>query len=155
LEGFALLEDFIETNKLHAKILDCHEQVHTAKQAATLMKVSMDQILKSLLFLDGNEEAFLVLLPGDKQASFPKLKELFGVSKLRLATPLEVQSITGYEIGGLPPISVYGVKAVLDSSFEKHKFVLAGGGDDQHLLHITMQELKENIPDLLVEDIVE
>lgn len=150
-----MLEDFIEANKLHAKILDCKEQVHTAKQAATLMKVPMDQILKSLLFLDGNEEAFLALVPGDKQASFPKLKELFSVSKLRLATPLEVQAITGYEIGGLPPVSVYGVKTVMDSSFEKHKFVLAGGGDDRHLLHIEIKELKENVPELLVKDIVE
>lgn len=150
-----MLEDFIETNKLHAKILDCHEQVHTAKQAAMLMKLSMDQVLKSILFLDAENEGYLILIPGDKQASFPKLKELFGVSKLRLATPLEVQSITGYEIGGLPPISIYGVKTVLDSSFERHKFVLAGGGDDAHLLHITLQELKENIPDLLIKDIVE
>ncbi len=150
-----MLEDFIEANKLHAKILDCKEPVHTAKQAAVLMKVPMEQIVKSILFLDENMDAYLVLVPGDKQASFPKLRELFGVSKLRLATPMEVQTITGYEIGGLPPISVYGVKTVLDSSFEKHKFVLAGGGDDRHLLHITVQELKENIEDLIVESICE
>jgi prolyl-tRNA editing enzyme YbaK/EbsC (Cys-tRNA(Pro) deacylase) len=150
-----LLEDFIESNRLHAKVLDCHEEVHTAKQAAVLMKVPMEQILKSLLFLDENENAFLALVPGNKQASFPKLKQLFGTKKMRLATPLEVREITGYEIGGLPPISVYGAKTVLDSSFEKQKFVLAGGGDDHHLLHVEIKELKENVPELLIADIVE
>ncbi|MBU0635637.1 YbaK/EbsC family protein, partial [Candidatus Micrarchaeota archaeon] len=97
----------------------------------------------------------LILVPGDKQASFSKLKKLFQIKKLRLAQPREVEEITGYVIGGLPPISIYGVKTVLNASFEKQKNVLAGGGDSEHLLHISLSELKKSIPDLLIKDVLE
>lgn len=147
-----MLEDFIEANHLHAKILGCGQEVHTARQAAALMKVPLPQILKSILLVDSDNEPYLALVPGDKQVSFLKLKQLFSIKKLRLATPEEVLGITGYPIGGLPPISIHGVKTVMDPFFERFKFVLAGGGDDQHLLHILVPELKEQIPDLLISD---
>lgn len=150
-----MLADFLEANSLAAKILDCQTEVHTAKQAATLMKVPLEQILKSVLFVDSEHEPFLVLVPGNKQGSFPKLKELFGVKKLRLADPEEVLEITGYPIGGIPPVSVYGVKTVMDLSFEKQKFVLAGGGDEQHLLHISIDEIKKSVPDLVIAAVTE
>ncbi|MFH0954526.1 MAG: YbaK/EbsC family protein [Candidatus Micrarchaeota archaeon] len=150
-----MLDDFIEANKLSAKILDCGEEVHSAKAAARLMNVPLSKVLKSILFVDKDQNGVLALVPGDQNVDTAKLQKVTGSSKLRLASEKEVFEMTGYEIGGVPPVSIFGVKTVLDSCFSPSDSVFAGGGDNSHLVLIPIKEIKEFGTDLTVADISE
>lgn len=150
-----MLADFILTNKLEAKILDCGDEVHSAKAASRMMKVPLSDVAKSILFVDEEKNGYLALVPGDFNVNKEKLQKAVGISKLRMALAEEVFEITGYEIGGVPPISIYGVTTVLDSHFSDEQNVFAGGGDNEHLVLISIKEIKAFATDLSIADIGE
>ena len=65
----------------------------------------LGSIVKSLVFLaDG--APLLVLVSGDQRADVHRLRAALGLSKkrLRIAQPAEVLDLTGFEVGGVPPI---------------------------------------------------
>jgi prolyl-tRNA editing enzyme YbaK/EbsC (Cys-tRNA(Pro) deacylase) len=62
-----------------------------------------------------------------------------------MATPEEVERITGYKVGGVPPI-IDGVETIVDSSLASESGeVFCGGGDEHTLLAIKPRELIEKL----------
>jgi prolyl-tRNA editing enzyme YbaK/EbsC (Cys-tRNA(Pro) deacylase) len=77
----------------------------TAGAAARAVDAPLGSIVKSLVFLaDG--APLLVLVAGDQRADVRRLRAALGLSKkrLRIAQPAEVLDITGFEVGGVPPV---------------------------------------------------
>jgi prolyl-tRNA editing enzyme YbaK/EbsC (Cys-tRNA(Pro) deacylase) len=138
-----MLPDFIEANNLKAKVIFCAKPVATAQQAAGFLKVPLECIAKTILFILDSEKPVLCILSGSSRASTIKLCSLLNSSKCRIAKPEEVLEITGYEIGALPPVSVYGVPTILDSKLAGMQEIISGGGSVQHLLRISPKEVLE------------
>lgn len=150
-----MIEDFIKANQLKARLVFCSRKVHTAQQAAGFMNVCIDEIAKSILFILDNNEPVLAIVAGDRKVSERKLKSIFNSKTVRMATPKEVEEITGYEVGAVPPVSVYGVKTVIDKKLASKEQIICGGGSDQHLLCISSEELLEFGFEIKKEDISE
>ncbi|MDO8646862.1 MAG: YbaK/EbsC family protein [Candidatus Diapherotrites archaeon] len=150
-----MIEDFIKANQLKAKLIFCSKKVHTVQQAANFMKVPVGEIAKSILFILDNNEPVLAIVSGDKKVSARKLQKIFNSKTSRMATPKEVEEITGYEVGAVPPISVYGVQTVIDKTLASKPQIICGGGSEQHLLCISSEELLEFGFEIRREDISE
>jgi prolyl-tRNA editing enzyme YbaK/EbsC (Cys-tRNA(Pro) deacylase) len=74
----------------------------TASQSAKAIPCNVNQIVKSLVFeVDG--EWPLVLIDGASRVDTGLVSAVQGVRRVRKATPGTVRSVTGYEIGGVPP----------------------------------------------------
>ena len=138
-----MLPDFIEANGLKAKIIFCAKPVATAVQASDFLKLPLECIAKTILFILDSEKPVLCILSGKSRVSAIKLCSLFNSQKCRIAKPEEVLEITGYEIGAVPPVSVYGVPAILDSKLAEMNEIISGGGSIQHLLRISPKEILE------------
>jgi len=136
-----MLADFIEVNSLKAEIISCKKPVVTARDAMTALNISLEDIGKTILFILDSEKPVLAILSGSDKASMQKLCALLNARKCRIASANEVLEITGYEVGGVPPISVYGVQTVIDSKLVEKKQVICGGGDAMHLLRISPKEV--------------
>ncbi len=79
----------------------------TAVEAAAAVGCPLGAIVKSLLFLaDGQPR--LVLVAGDRKADQHLLAALWGISRkrIRIADPETVRQVTGYEVGGVPPVAL-------------------------------------------------
>lgn len=150
-----MLSEFIESNNLEAKKISCRQQVFTVKQACEEMKCAPEEIVKSVLFVDAGKNAFLAIVLGNDRVSVKKLEEAVESNSLRIASEKQVEEITGYEAGGVPPISVFGVRTIIDKKVMEKQSVIAGGGDEMHLLRISTKELLENAFEPCVEDIAE
>ena len=61
--------------------------------------------------------------------------------------------ITGYEIGSVPPISIYGTKTLVDKKVMEKETVFAGGGDKNSVLKISPKEILEFGFEVQVKDI--
>ena len=61
------------------------------------------QMVKTLIFEADTGEHVLVMLGGDQNAVSGHLKKAVGSRNVRLAAPDTVKSVTGYEIGSIPP----------------------------------------------------
>ncbi|VVB99571.1 Aminoacyl-tRNA editing domain protein [uncultured archaeon] len=146
-----MLDDFIKVNRLSATIFPC-DDAHTAAKA---MKFTGDEeaVAKSIVLIDSNQSPLLVIMLGKDRADFAKIKKILGVADVRLCQPKEVIEITGYEIGGVPPISIYGIKTIMDKAVSEKDEVVCGGGDPRHLMKIKVLEIMECVEDISLEDI--
>ena len=107
------------------EIIELDVDVKTVSQASKATGLPPDHIIKSLVFI-GEREAALVIVSGDKRVNLDKLARFIG--KCRLATPREALMLTGFEVGGMPPIGV-PLRTIVDSNLVDKEYVVGGGGD--------------------------
>ena len=150
-----MLDEFIEANGLKAEIISCRSEVKTAQAVCDLLKIPLDLVIKTILFIDSKKEPVLAILLGNDKVSEEKLCRICKADSVRIAEPDEVSGITGYEAGGVPPVSIYGVRTVMDKKVQGKEFVVGGGGDEWHLLKISPKEIEENVEGIIIEDIAE
>lgn len=136
-----MLETFLETNQIQAQILQFDQDVATSDQAAGLEKTH--PVVKSILLCVGEKDFVLAVLEATRKVSLNKVRALTGEKNIRLATAEEVEQVTGYPVGGVPPISIYGVKTYIDPRIQDHAWVVCGGGTKRALLKIQSADIIE------------
>ncbi len=88
-----------------------HGQVGSLEEAAEARGVSPAQVIKTLVVRRADDDFLLVLVPGDRQISWPKLRELLGVSRLSMPDKEVARAATGYERGTITPFGSLGSPA--------------------------------------------
>lgn len=78
------------------------EGTRTAEDAARAVGCGVGQIVKSLVFVAG-EEPIVALVSGANRADTDALSRLCGGVPVRRASADEVREATGFTIGGVPP----------------------------------------------------
>lgn len=145
-----MLEDFIQVNGIKAQITLSEERVGTGDQAQR--RDPALPVVKTILL--AHEQGFvLAILEAPKKISFPKIERLLSTTHLRLATPTEVEEVTGYPIGGVPPISIYGTPTLIDEQAMVHSNVVAGGGSAFALLTIASTDIAAHAYEARIVDI--
>lgn len=108
------------------------ESTHTAAEAATALGVELGQIVKSLIFVipsDGDLEPVLCLVAGHNRVDLAQLAAVVGSGELRRATAREAHDLTGFAIGGIPPIGhLRPVRAIMDPDLGRYPVVWAAAG---------------------------
>ena len=85
-----------------APVTEFAESTRTAEEAAAAVGTTVGQIVKSLVFLAG-EQPILALVSGANRVDTSKLARAAG-APIRRADAEAVRQATGYAIGGVPPI---------------------------------------------------
>ncbi|MCA1781742.1 MAG: aminoacyl-tRNA deacylase [Dermatophilaceae bacterium] len=80
-----------------------HGRVGSLAEAATVRGVEPRDILKTLVVRRAEGEYVLVLVPGDREISWPLLRSHLGVSRLSMPDAAAAQEATGYERGTITP----------------------------------------------------
>jgi Cys-tRNA(Pro)/Cys-tRNA(Cys) deacylase len=93
--------------------------VFSLEQAAVERGQSPDQVIRSIVFRLNEGEYFMVLAAGPHQISWPILRKLLGVSRLTMASQVEVFAVTGYETGAVSP---FGLPAPLPLLVDRRVF---------------------------------
>lgn len=102
IENIQRVIDFCREKDIEADF-EVHAKAETCKESAEHSPVSMDQIVKTLVFI--GEEPVAVLCPGSKRVDTGKLEETLGTD-VRMANPDEVIEATGYPIGAVSPFDL-------------------------------------------------
>jgi prolyl-tRNA editing enzyme YbaK/EbsC (Cys-tRNA(Pro) deacylase) len=109
------------------------ESTHTAVEAAAAVGAELGQIVKSLVFVapdDGGGLAPIVcLVSGPNRVDVARLAAVVGEPDIRRATAREADDLTGFTIGGIPPIGFSGaVRVVMDPDLGRFPTVWAAAG---------------------------
>ncbi|WP_061960514.1 aminoacyl-tRNA deacylase [Demequina flava] len=80
-----------------------HGPVKSLEEAARARGLDPRQLLKTLVVRRGSGDYLFVLVPGDRQISWPKLREYLGVSRLSMPDKDKARDVTGYERGTITP----------------------------------------------------
>jgi Cys-tRNA(Pro)/Cys-tRNA(Cys) deacylase len=134
-----------------------HEIIHlpaladTAKRAADLLEVPLDEVVKTLLFHLDTRPA-LVLVPGDRQASPDLIRDAAGCSEVVLARPFEVLQLTGFRVGALPPCGLaVSLPVFADPTVFASPVVYCGGGTTTTMLKLRSDDLRRAVRPLVVQ----
>ena len=105
-----------------------HGPVSSLEEAAQARGVPPAAVVKTLVVRRGAGDYVFVLVPGDRQISWPKLRDLLGVSRLSLPPAEEALAATGYERGTITPFgSTTAWPVVADSALAGQEITLGGG----------------------------
>ncbi len=80
--------------------------VTSVAEAAAACSVRPDQVVKTLVVRRGEDDYVLVLVPGDRSLSWPKLRALLGVNRMTLPDADEALAATGYARGTITPLGL-------------------------------------------------
>lgn len=104
-----------------------HGRVSSLEEAAAVLGIEPRQIVKTLVVRRADDDFVLVLVPGDRSFSWPKLRAVLGTSRLSMPDPAGAKAATGYERGTITPFgSSTAWPVVVDASIEGP--ISLGGG---------------------------
>jgi Cys-tRNA(Pro)/Cys-tRNA(Cys) deacylase len=103
--------------------------VNSLEQAAAERGQHPNQVVRSLLFRLEGESYIMALVAGPRQIAWPALRRVLGVSRVTMATPAQVQTITGYEIGAVAPFGLpQPLPVMVDRSVTQQEELSMGSG---------------------------
>ena len=77
---------------------------NSLQEAAALLGLDPSGIVKTLVVKRADDTFLFALIPGGRKISWPKLRALVGVNRLKLPDPAVALAATGYERGTIVPI---------------------------------------------------
>lgn len=108
-------------------IREFDESTATAEQAAAAIGTQVGSIVKSLVFVAG-DEPILVLVSGSNRVDTARLGQLLG-APIKRANADRVREVTGFAIGGIPPIGLATtIPAYMDRDLLAYERVWAAAG---------------------------
>lgn len=135
----ARLADRLQQRGLRVEVTRLSDSARTAALAAAALGVEVGQIVKSLLFLRGDEPE-MVLCAGDRRVDADRL----GLSP---APAARVREVTGFSIGGVPPLGhERELATTIDESLRRFAVVWAAAGTPHDVFAIGTDELIAAIP---------
>lgn len=80
-----------------------HGRVSSLAEAAEARGVQPRDLIKTLVVRRADDDFLFVLVPGDREISWPKLRSLLGVSRMSMPDKDVAKQATGYERGTITP----------------------------------------------------
>ncbi|HSE07771.1 MAG TPA: YbaK/EbsC family protein [Nocardioidaceae bacterium] len=117
-----------------------HGPVRSLEEAAAARGVTPAAVVKTIVVRLTDEDFRFVLVPGDREIAWPKLRALLGVSRLSMPDAETARKVTGYERGTITPLgSTTAWPVVADEHMTGT--VSVGGGAHGVALQVEASEL--------------
>ena len=124
-------------------VVEFDESTHTAQEAADAIGCQLAQIAKSILFRSASGRPVLVIASGINKVDEKKIRALLG-EKIERASPDFVKEMTGFEVGGVPPVAHASPCVVyLDEDLKAFPTLWAAGGTPNAVFEIGFEPLAE------------
>jgi prolyl-tRNA editing enzyme YbaK/EbsC (Cys-tRNA(Pro) deacylase) len=142
----ARLAERLRKRGLEIEVTTLSDSARTAALAAAALNVEVGQIVKSLVFLR-EMEPVLVLCAGDRRVDAARLA-------LSPAPADRVREVTGFSIGGVPPLGHdVELPTTIDESLRRYEVVWAAAGTPHDVFAVATEALIDAIPDAQVTSI--
>jgi len=105
-----------------------HGHVSSLAEAAAARGIEPAALMKSIVVRRADDDFLFVLLPGDREISWPKLRALLGVKRMSMPDADTALAVTGYARGTITPFgSTRSWPVVVDASAVGHEISLGAG----------------------------
>ena len=104
-----------------------HGPVSSLEEAAAARGVSPAQVVKTIVVRVTDGDFRFVLVPGDREISWPKLRALLGVNRLSMPSADVAFDVTGYVRGTITPLGSSTAWPVVADSAVTGLVSLGGG----------------------------
>ena len=136
------VKTYLEQYHMESRLQEFEVSSATVELAAQALNVEPARIAKSISLKD-KEGCVIIVAAGDTKIDNSKFKAEFGMKATMLA-PCEVESLTGYQIGGVCPFGNPASAAVYcDVSLRRFEEIYPAGGSASSCVKLTCNELFE------------
>ena len=138
------VQDALQTLGFDLSVIEHAESTRTAQEAAERVGVTLGQIVKSLIFKGkASGKPILVLTSGANRVDEKRIKEYAG-EKISRADADFVRAVTGYAIGGIPPIAHnQHMETYLDEDLLQYEVIWAAAGTPNAVFELTPADLQK------------
>ncbi len=143
VKGREDVERAVKELGIAAELLVLKASTMTVGDAARALGVPESVIIKTLITIDkASGKAYAIIIPGDRRLDIERLRRKLNSPGLRLAKAREVERLTGFKVGGVPPVGLPpNIEVLVDREVAKKEYVFGGGGDSRTLLRIRVKDL--------------
>jgi prolyl-tRNA editing enzyme YbaK/EbsC (Cys-tRNA(Pro) deacylase) len=136
------VQEALHSLGLDAEVVELSDSTRTAPEAAAAVGCELGAIVKSLVFRGADSGApVLVLVSGDRRADEGVLAAVLG-EPVQRADADWVREVTGYAIGGVPPIGHPApVRTLMDDGLGRFETVWAAAGTPRTVFGIAPETL--------------
>ncbi len=137
------VQQTLEALGARGRVREMPASTRTAADAARAVGCAVGQIAKSLVFRTGTQAAaVLVIASGKNRVDEHKLAELLGAPVLKADADF-VRTVTGYAVGGVPPVGLATALPVLiDEDLFGYAVIWAAAGTPRAVFPTTPAELE-------------
>lgn len=134
-----------------------HENpVHSFEQAASERGQRPSQVVRSILFRVTEGEYAMVLMAGQAQVSWKKLRQALGRSRISMASEEEVLEVTGYRIGAVGPFGLLKqARVLIEAGVLNEEEISIGSGMRSVAVILKTRDLQNALKDAEVIDLVD
>ena len=138
------IQDALHALGFDLTVIEHAESTRTAEEAAERVGVTLGQIVKSLIFKGKvSGKPILVLTSGSNRVNEKRIKEYAG-EKIERADADFVRTVTGYAIGGVPPIAhAQPMETYLDEDLLQYDVIWAAAGTPKAVFELTPADLQK------------
>lgn len=118
-----------------------HGRASSLAEAARMRGVTPRQIVKSMVVKDNTGTYRIVLVPGDRVISWPKLRGVLGVNKAAMPSADEAKEITGFARGTITPFGTKTELPIVADALVESGPISLGGGAHSVAIYLTGDDL--------------
>lgn len=126
----------------HLQVLELSASTRTAQEAADAVGCTVGQIVKSLIFRGATSgQPYLLLVSGANRVDAHKVEESLG-EKLAKPNADYVRAVTGFAIGGVPPLGhAQHLETLIDPDLLRYERIYAAAGTPFAVFGLSPNEL--------------
>jgi len=135
------LTAFLRQNKIEFQFLE-KSSTHHASEASKITAIPLDEIAKTIVFVNQDSKPLVAILRADCSVSRHKLESCSHSKSVKLASDETAERVTGYPTGGIPPVGHRKRTPVyLDEQVVNNEYVWCGGGTRTRLVRLKVQDI--------------
>jgi len=136
------VQDLLLSVNFHYTVIEFQGSTRTAQEAAERVGCRLGQIIKSLIFKGAESgKGILVLTSGVNRVDEERISVYAGETIVR-ADPDFVRTVTGYAIGGVPPLGhAQPLETYIDEDLLQYKTLWAAAGTPNAVFELDAKQL--------------
>jgi len=138
------VQDALNALGFELTVIENATSARTAQEAADRVGVTLGQIVKSLIFKGKKSgKPILVLTRGSNRVDEKRIKA-YAEEKIGRADAGFVREVTGYAIGGVPPIAhLQQMETYLDEDLLQYEVIWAAAGTPNAIFKLSPDDLQK------------
>lgn len=136
------LKKLLQQNDVDYEWISHDRPIRTAQEGAAMLGIEVGQTAPTLVLKSENGYMALILSGSRGRIDLRSIAERIGCSQLKMASPQEVEQITGCTVGSVP-IAGHSLPTILDRELYRHTSIYGGTGVGTNTLKIKPADLEK------------
>jgi prolyl-tRNA editing enzyme YbaK/EbsC (Cys-tRNA(Pro) deacylase) len=138
------IQDLLNSLGYKYTVIEHVESTRTAQEAADRVGCALGQIVKSLIFRGKTSNKPILVLTSGANRVDEKLISQYAGEPIGRADPDFVRAVTGFAIGGIPPIGhIEKMETYLDEDFLQYSTIWAAAGTPNAIFELKTEDLQK------------